>query len=724
MHSYIGIYQFTPQAEYKPIEALIPFIDQTISDQNVESVIGTDKLSDFKENILKCMKVYYKLVGIDDAVIAGKGMVEPRGILPRYTESLIGYFQKLQQQQYDTSNREIKVLEYSGTSTIKIRYKYTDSVIKKLVKLGLRDKDIFEKPLKIFLKGGALHDLLGMLFICSSPYEKIWVARALYNFFEFDYRTDDHLLYGFYTVKRKSGYRGLHCDHTLFNPRFDASFSEEIESLAYDSEEIFSLLSDEDDSISVLHKLKAYFNVEIQLHTTFENLWSTMEHRNSYNVQAKGRGRNSEITAQWKFLSDNMKNLEMQFERLQIDTEQARFKEPHREGYAFIKNVFEEFGTGKDNVYDVYKNAIKKIEDLEELFAAREISRQDYVQQLQSEANTIDDFEKKQSDPSIRVLFKLVSAFIHYGLANHRKFFNEYDIEQFVQRSLKYYINIHTFISSHDNVYKGKMINVIVILRYLQLVQKYGYGLINLKDVTFTESTTPSVSYEESLSFFEMGISLLNKLSEDELNSLKDDNAAYIKVIHRYEILSQEWELFNHENDSEQSSNISKEIESFREKFIKASLLDQLNTLLETDKIKNVGFVVRFYSLLVWHGICLPIDALKKIIKYSAYDKIKTSDLFYYELSAYKFLVLDRCDAVGDCNNDPKLKEHESEKIRHYKNYHRNNMIQQLFRIYRDEPIYSFHKARLHFEKLTKTIFKINHFSDTIGDNSILDTLK
>lgn len=712
MHSYIGIYQFTPQAEYKPIEALIPFIDQTLSDQNVESFIGRDALPGFKENILKCMKVYYELVGIDDEVIAGKGSVEPRGVLPRYTESLIGYFQNLQQ--YDTASKEIKVLEYSGVSTIKIRYKYTDSVIKKLVKLGLHDQTIFEEPLKIFFKGGVLHDLIGMLFICSSPYEKIWVARALYNFFEFDYRTDDHLLYGFYTVERKSGYRGLHCDQTLFNPRFDASLSEGIENLAHDSEEIFSLLSDEDDPITVLHKLKKYFNVEIQLHTTFENLWSTMEHRNSYNVQAKGKGRNSEITAQWKFLSNNMKNLEMQFERLQIDTEQARFKEPHREGYAFIKNVFEEFGTGKDNVYDVYKNIIKKIEDLEELFAAREISRQDYVQQLQSEANRIDDYEKKQSDPNIQVLFKLLSAFIHYGLANHRQFFNEYDIQQFVQRSLKYYINIHTFISSHDNIYKGKMINVIVILRYLQLAQKYGYGLINLKDVTFTESTAPAVSYEESLSFFKMGISLLNKLSEDELNSLKDDNAAYIKVIHRYEILSQEWELLNHENDSEQSSNIAKEIEAFRKKFINTSLLDQLETLLDTDKIKNVGFVVRFYSLLVWHGICLPIDALKKIVKYSAYDKIKTSDLFYYELAAYKFLVLDRCDAVSDCISDPKLKEHESEKIRHYRNYHRNNMIQQLFRIYRDEPIYSFHKARLHFEQLTQTTFKINHFSDTV----------
>jgi hypothetical protein len=130
------------------------------------------------------MEVYYKLVGIDEKVIAGKGMIEPQGVLPRYTESLIGYFQELEKQ--IPADKEITILEYSGVDTIKIRYKYTDSVIKKLVKLGLRNSKFLEEPLKIFLKGGALHDLIGMLFVCSYPYEKEWVARTLYNFFEYD----------------------------------------------------------------------------------------------------------------------------------------------------------------------------------------------------------------------------------------------------------------------------------------------------------------------------------------------------------------------------------------------------------------------------------------------------------------------------------------------------------------------------------------------------------
>ena len=41
-------------------------------------------------------------------------------------------------------------------------------------------------------------------------------------------------------------------------------------------------------------------------------------------------------------------------------------------------------------------------------------------------------------------------------------------------------------------------------------------------------------------------------------------------------------------------------------------------------------------------------------------------------------------------------------------------MIQLLFRIKRSESDYKFHKARLYFEQLTQTQFKMDHFSDTI----------
>jgi len=710
MQSYIGIHHFLPKTEYKPLEELIPVIEQTMSDQNAGSRIGEANLSHFKEGMLKCMEVYYKLVGIDEEVIAGKGMVEPKGVLPRYTESLIRYFQELESKV--PADKEITVLEYSGVDTIKIRYKYTDSVIKKLVKLGLYDPKIFEEPLKVFLKGGALHDLIGMQFVCSYPYEKEWVARTLYNFFKYDNRTDDHLLYGFYTVEKKSGYRGFHCDHTLFNPRFDSDISGERDTVSADSNAVFTLLNPEDKSIDVLRKLKDYFNIEIQLHTTFESLWSSMEHTNNYNIQAKGAGRNSKITVQWKMLADAMKNIEEQFERLQIDTEQARFEVLHHGGYIPIKNLLDELGS---NTYSVHAASVKKVEDLEDDLKNHEISRQDYVEKLQTEVRTIDDFASKQNNPSVQIIFKMHSSFIYYGLSNQGKYFNAEDIHEFVKKALKSYRDISIFLSANSDIYRRDLINIVVIFRYLYLGQKYGLGLMNPPQETFVDEDVPAVSYEDSLSFFKTGISLLNRLGEGELKYIKRDSANMIKIIHHYDLQAREWELFNKESDSSQNAELAKCIAHFREEFVNVSLQENFNTLLESDKVKNISFVVKFYTTLVWHGFLRPRDALKEIIKYSAYDKIKASDLFYYELSAYRFLILQRYEAFNDCILDLPEQYSDPVKIKHYSDYHRKNMIQLLFRIRKSESAYKFHKARLYFEILTQTRFKIDHFSDTIS---------
>ncbi|RLA62001.1 MAG: hypothetical protein DRQ78_08315, partial [Epsilonproteobacteria bacterium] len=442
MYSYIATHHFSPKTHYQPLADLITFINQTLADQNAAAKVDEKTLIQFKEYIFKCMEVYYKLVGIDKKVIEGKGKVEPQGVLVRYTESLIEYFKVLERQV--PSSKENDVLKYSGLNTIKIRYKYTDSVIKKLVKLGLRDLKLLADPLKVFLKGGALHDLIGMLFVCSYPYEKEWVARTLYNFFEYDNRTDDHLLYGFYTVEKKSGYSGLHCDHTIFNPRFDADVLGQNDSISSDANSIFTLIEPQDSNVDVLRKLKDYFNIEIQLHTTFESLWSSMEHSSNYNIQAKGTGRNAKITVQWKMLSDAMKNIEAQFERLQIDTEQARFETLYHEGYIPIKALLDELGS---DTYSVHQASVKKVEDLEDDLKNHEISRQDYVAQLQAEAHTIDTFSLRQSDVAVQVIFKMHSAFIYYGLANQSKYFNVEDIYEFVKQALKKYKDMSTFLS-------------------------------------------------------------------------------------------------------------------------------------------------------------------------------------------------------------------------------------------------------------------------------------
>jgi len=707
MYSYIGTHHYIPKPDYQPLETLIPLIDQALEAKKAVLLLGEENLSSFREGVLGCMEVYYRLVGIDEEVIKAQGRIEPKGVLPRFTESLIGYFESLQREV--PQNKESEVLEYSGVTSVKVRYKYTSSVIKKIVKLGLRDPKVLEKPLQMFLKGGVLHDLIGMQFICSYPYEKEWVARTLYNFFEYDNRTDDHLLYGFYRVEKKSGYRGLHCDHTLFNPRFDASIKCNTHSTSVNAEELFSMLKPEDEGVVVLRKLKDYFNIEVQLHTTFESLWSSMEHTNNYNIQAKGAGRNSKITVQWKLLSDTMKNLEEQFERLQIDTEQARFEVAHHGVYIPVKGLLHKLGS---TAYPIYDKSVQKVDELEDLLVSHEISRHDYVTALQKEVSYIDRFAQEQEHFTVRIIFKMQSAFIYYGLANQSDYFNAEDIYEFVKISLRYYQEISKTLLAHTYIYKGDLLNIVTLFRYLYLGQKYGSGF--MPSSSSSHKRQASVSYEESFDAFKTAISLFNTLEEEDIEYLKKDSATSLKIIHHYDVLAREWELFNQEEENQEYEKMLQQIGLFRKRFINASLQTQFNTLLESDKIKNIGFVVKFYTTLVWHGFLRPRDALKEIIRYSAYDKIKASDLFYYEVSAYRFLVLQRCETVEDCDKEIAQRCQDDIRILHFQNYHRKNMIHLLFRIKRSESSYKFYKAKSYFEKLTQTEFKIDHFSDTL----------
>jgi hypothetical protein len=440
--------------------------------------------------------------------------------------------------------------------------------------------------------------------------------------------------------------------------------------------------------------------VEIQLHTTFESLWSSMEHTNNYNIQAKGSGRNAKITVQWKLLSEAMQNIEEQFERLQIDTEQARFEVLHHEEYLPVKAILDSLGSQS---YPLYDASVKKIEDLEDLLISHEISRQDYVQQLQTQAHTIDAFALAQKDLTVQTIFRVQSAFIYFGLANQRDYFNVEDIRQFVKKALSSYADISTFLSAHPEICKGDLLNIVAVFRYLYLAQKYGMGLMNPPKEVFTDEDMPAVSYEKSLSFFKKALSLLNSLGEEEMDYLRLDSPGSLKIIYQYDMFSREWELFNKASDSPQSADIVRAISRFRERFVNHSLREQFTVLLDSNKIKNIGFVVKFYTTLVWHGFLQPMDALKQIIKYSAYDKIKASDLFHYELAAYKVFMMEARINVSDAVT-----------LEHSMNYHRKNMIQLLFRIKRSEPVYKFHKARLDFEQLTQTRFKIDHFSETI----------
>ncbi len=186
-----------------------------------------------------------------------------------------------------------------------------------------------------------------------------------------------------------------------------------------------------------------------------------------------------------------------------------------------------------------------------------------------------------------------------------------------------------------------------------------------------------------------------------------------VKIIHYFDTLAREWELFPAYDA--QSKLIEESIRKFRAHYVNISLELHFQMLLDRDKITNVGLVVKFYTTLIWHGIITPIVSLEQIIKYSAYDRIETSDLFYYELAAYRYLIMCCCGKTTHFCNSATDKESDPVRIQHLENYHKENMIQQLFRIRRNESRSEFEKARLNFEQLTGEKFQMDHFSDHLS---------
>ncbi len=704
MHSYISIHHLTPAAHFPPLASLRSSVTRAMAGKDVAARIGEEGAALMEQRIMDAMGVYYRLTGAD----LESPTSEPNGLLPRFVRSLTEYFATLEREY--PPNKEISILRTSGVQTIKIRYKFTESVIKKLVKLGLRDLELLADPLKIFLRGGALHDLIGVLFVCTYPYEQAWVARSLYNFFYYPHRTDDHLLYGFYTVKKKSGYQALHCDETLFHPRFDETLSQAEPHHPIDPDAIFGLLEEGDDARTVLRKLSPYFNIEIQLRSRLENVWADMEHANSYNVLAKGSGRSDDITVQWRLLAESLKNIEAQLQQLQIDTEQSRFRDNRRTGYTFVMRMLRNYDPG---ALALFKKSIAHVQSLRENFIAHEISRRTYVHDLGEEAERIRHYANHHPNPLVMLIFRMQSAYIYYRLANHFEYFNHYDIRQFAHLALKAYSHIDNYFSTHREVCEeGALLHIIAILRYLRLGQKYGMGLVaNANDGV---ESIELVSYSVQVRLFLHALQELNGLRESDLDYLREDNIAYIKIIHRFDVLAREWEIFSERAGMLESAQIAEEIARFRNRYLTKELVDYFHALLQRDKIKEAPFLVQFYATLIWHGLYLPLDALREIIRLSAYEEIAKSHLFRYELAAYRFLVLQRCESVDECAKPLQERQLSERKIRHYAHYHRENMIQLLFHIEREEPENIFLKAKIAFEKITGELFRIKQFSEIL----------
>jgi ppGpp synthetase/RelA/SpoT-type nucleotidyltranferase len=674
MQSYIQLFNLTPPANPKPLDELKSEIDNQIQIQDVHLAIDMD-IDTFRDKIIDALEIYYQLIGNNNS-----------GLLPRFVSALIGYMNGLYYQV--PQNTQMHILALSGVTTIKIRYKYIDSVIKKLIKLAKRDISILDNPQDIFFKGGALHDLIGMQFVCSSPYEREWVARACYNFFYFDNRTDDHLVYGFYTLKRESGYKGLHRDHSVFEPRFDSRFAD-VKRGDYDTFD--SSMSD----LEVLQNYAHLFNIELQIHTAFESLWSSMEHKYSYNIQAKGLGRDEKIRAQWHLLSDSLSNLEMQFERLQIETEEAQYTKDYINGYKFAKDLLSSIDT---KAYKLYKEHIDTNKKLDELLRKHEISRQEYAIKCYQLVQDINQHSNSYDDATITILFRLQSAYINYSLANKQEYFNTYDISVFVKTTLSYYLKLHADLSKCQDVKHKKLLQIAINIRYLQLSQKYGLGLIHTDDSMIDEDEKCMLDYDTNLKLFVEVIEILNSLDDDSLKAIKQDDIAFLKIIHRSDIFAREWEIFANKSQSQQQY-ISNQIAKFRDRYINQTLKEHFDNLIQDNKIRNIGYILQFYTTLIWHGIIQPKDALKHIIRYSAYSRINQSDLFFYELSAYKYLVVD---------NHQGYDEH---RLNHLKDFHIKNMIRQLFHIHKEESIYKFLKAKYRFEHLCNVEFDLGHFS-------------
>jgi hypothetical protein len=385
----------------------------------------------------------------------------------------------------------------------------------------------------------------------------------------------------------------------------------------------------------------------------------------------------------------------MQFERLQIETEEAQYTKDYINGYKFAKDLLSSIDT---KAYKLYKEHIDTNKKLDELLRKHEISRQEYAIKCYQLVQDINQHSNSYDDATITILFRLQSAYINYSLANKQEYFNTYDISVFVKTTLSYYLKLHADLSKCQDVKHKKLLQIAINIRYLQLSQKYGLGLIHTDDSMIDEDEKCMLDYDTNLKLFVEVIEILNSLDDDSLKAIKQDDIAFLKIIHRSDIFAREWEIFANKSQSQQQY-ISNQIAKFRDRYINQTLKEHFDNLIQDNKIRNIGYILQFYTTLIWHGIIQPKDALKHIIRYSAYSRINQSDLFFYELSAYKYLVVDNHQGYDEY------------RLNHLKDFHIKNMIRQLFHIHKEESIYKFLKAKYRFEHLCNVEFDLGHFS-------------
>lgn len=612
----------------------------------------------FINNVTECVEIYEDLIGLEN---------NGNGEIPNLTKKIIGYF-KEHAEKYDS--KENKLLKTAGCIEIKIRYKFIDSVIKKVVKLCSQNLDLFDNKNKLFIDPTlGLHDLIGIKFICTYPYQKVWIARTLYNYFDIPNRGDEHLEYGFYNIDRESGYKALHCDIANFNPKYQI-------------------------------QIQSKWNVEIQILTSFEESWSKMEHSVSYNLLEKSGKKDASINAQWRLLSDSLKNIEIQFENLKNDTEQSTTIEYQKRGYGFLFN-------NEENLKSLISQVSEKLEKLEVKLVKHEVSRIEYINETKEQIKFL---KNKKYDENDTLKIKLQIAFIYYSYTNYHEFFNLKDIRNLVNSGILIYMNIMDYIVSTNLSDEHRLIVLNVGLRYGRLTQKFGYGLID-RDF-FDENTNVSQLTDHLLAkkYLLYALVSLIKLHDSKLDIIKSDsNYTYFKIIHKLDFLCRELELGEKVEYLEsymfdgEIYVFYKTIKDFRKKFITKELKENFLEANNNLKIKNAGFIINFYSTLIYYKLIKPIDCLSKLIDLSSYSNVLASDYFYYEISAYHIMF-------EEYKNKKNILEDEKEIYLHMKRYHIDNMIYLIYKIKKDENYFEYLKAKAFFK-------------DTTGETFILEIL-
>lgn len=600
----------------------------TIALHNKRSIFASKKdivYQEYKDN-LKALKQRYKEYRTH--VNEKRGV---NGSLIEFHNELSSFFSTINEH----NNSITQILLLSGCYEIHVRYKYDDSVIKKLSKMSLeklQDESIGVEEL--------LHDLIGVRFVCQYPYQREWVARVLYNYFDIPNRDDEHLVYGFFSLKRESGYRALHCDISDFNPKFTSH-----------------LVSGE-----TMNRVgENRYNVEIQVQTTMEATWAKMEHEVSYNIHNKGSGRPEEIRVLWQSMASRLEVLESEFEMLKFSTELSTTSLTRR-GFAYYRPMLDKASQ------QIIVESEQEISNSENDLIRHEISRAGFLHRSRKNFERIMQHVEDTKKLDIQDTLRLQAAFIYYKFAQYDEFYTLAEISKAITKSVEQYKIVAN--REVENKYHSVLV-LNACIRYCRLRQKNGYGLLQRRD-------EPITNLDTAMNYFQKALNIMNNLDSQSEDLLLHDGYSYFKIIYYLEVLAQEIEVSHEEN--EMLSSLCKLIDEFRKKFFNEKIKKRFFEKLEVLHTGSYHFLLGYINILLYHSVIKPKDALKRVIAYSASGQVRYIDKFYYEISSYRY--------------------HMESDDKALLIYHKNNALFLLSRIQKQYSIYEYEKARKHYSYL------------------------